>query len=76
VCPTLPPEQVGLGKDRSAPWHTLDAIARVLRLDDAGREYLFELSAKDAARPRQRRAQKVPMHFQRLGLDPTPEGKR
>ena len=25
---------------RSAPWPTLDAIARVLRLDDAGREYL------------------------------------
>jgi len=35
---------------RSAPWPTLDAIARVLRLDDAGREYLYELSAKDAAR--------------------------
>lgn len=51
---------------RSAPWSTLDAIARVLRLDDAGREYLFELSAIDAARPRHRRAQQVPIHFQRL----------
>lgn len=29
---------------RSAPWPTLDAITRVLRLDDAGREYLYELS--------------------------------
>ena len=51
---------------RSAPWSTLDAIARVLRLDDAGREYLFELSAIDAAPPRHRRAQQVPIHFQRL----------
>jgi hypothetical protein len=51
---------------RSAPWPTLDAIARVLRLDDAGRDYLFELSAKDAARPRQRRAQKVPTYLHRL----------
>ncbi|MFI5693248.1 helix-turn-helix domain-containing protein [Kribbella sp. NPDC051586] len=51
---------------RGAPWSTLDAIARALRLDDAGREYLFGLSATDAARPRRRRSQKVPVQVQRL----------
>jgi transcriptional regulator with XRE-family HTH domain len=51
---------------RGAPWATLDAIARALRLDEAGRDYLFELSAKDDERPRQRRAQKVAPHFARL----------
>jgi low temperature requirement protein LtrA/transcriptional regulator with XRE-family HTH domain len=33
---------------RGAPWATLDTIARVLRLDDAGRDYLFELSVLNA----------------------------
>jgi transcriptional regulator with XRE-family HTH domain len=51
---------------RRAPWSTLDAIARALRLDEAGRDYLFELSARDGERPRQRRVQKVTPHFTRL----------
>jgi len=51
---------------RSAPWPTMDAIARALRLDEDGRDYLFELTAKDAAQPRQRRTQKVSPHSQRL----------
>lgn len=51
---------------RSAPQHTLDVIARVLRLDDVGREYLFGLSASDGTPPRRRRAQKVTVPFQRL----------
>lgn len=51
---------------RGAPWPTLDTIARALRLDVAGREYLFELSEQDADRPRRRRAQKVPTHLRRL----------
>src|SRR4051812_7893855 len=51
---------------RSAPWPTMDAIARALRLDEAGRDYLFELTAKDASQPRQRRTQKVSPHSQRL----------
>jgi transcriptional regulator with XRE-family HTH domain len=51
---------------RGAPWATLDAIARALRLDDAGREYLSELSEQDATRPRRRRTQRVTTHLQRL----------
>lgn len=51
---------------RTAPPSTLDAIASALRLDDAGREYLFELSGPDAARPRRPRAQEVAPHLQRL----------
>ncbi|MGW5646038.1 helix-turn-helix domain-containing protein [Saccharopolyspora sp. NPDC003752] len=41
----------------SAP--VLDTIARVLHLDDDGREYMFELAGKDTSRPRRRNAQKV-----------------
>lgn len=52
---------------RSAPAATLEAIARALRLDDAGRTYLFELSGKAAAQqPRQRRAQKASPYLCRL----------
>lgn len=51
---------------RWAPWPTLDAVARALRIDDAGREYLFELAEQEAARPRRRRTQRMPIHLQRL----------
>ncbi|MFF2316926.1 helix-turn-helix domain-containing protein [Arthrobacter sp. NPDC058097] len=51
---------------RSAPWSTLNTIAKVLHLDDASRDYLFELSAKNPAGSHQRRAQKVPSQMQRL----------
>lgn len=57
---------------RTAPAATLHAIARALRLDDAGRDYLFELSGKGAARTRQRRKQKASPHLHRL-LDGMPE---
>ncbi|NYJ08057.1 helix-turn-helix domain-containing protein [Petropleomorpha daqingensis] len=51
---------------RTAPLSTLDAIARVLRLDDASRDYLCELSGKAASQPRQRRAQKAAPHLVRV----------
>lgn len=54
---------------RDAPWATLDAIARALRLNPAERDYLFELSSTD--RPRRRRAQQPSAHLQRL-LDGLP----
>jgi len=59
---------------RTAPRSTLDAIARVLRLDDAGRDYLLELPGKTASRPRQRRAQKPAPHLLRVlgGLTDVP----
>ncbi|MDA3644248.1 helix-turn-helix transcriptional regulator [Saccharopolyspora indica] len=44
---------------RLASEPVLDAIARVLRLDDDEREYLSELSGRDSARPRRRSGQKV-----------------
>lgn len=47
----------------------LDALARVLRLDDGERAYMFELSGKDAARPRRRTAQKVQPQLRRLLAD-------
>jgi transcriptional regulator with XRE-family HTH domain len=55
---------------RGAPGSTLDSAAPALRLDEAGCDY-FELSAKDAERRRQRRAQKVAPHFARLQDDLT-----
>ncbi|TSD92869.1 helix-turn-helix domain-containing protein [Skermania sp. ID1734] len=51
-------------RQASAP--VLDTLARVLRLDDDERTYLFELSGKDAERPRRRPAQKVQPHLRRL----------
>ncbi|MCF6469412.1 helix-turn-helix domain-containing protein [Nonomuraea sp. MG754425] len=48
----------------SAP--VLDAIARILRLDHDERAYLFELSGKDAARPRRPVAQQVQPQLRRL----------
>ncbi|UKD57672.1 helix-turn-helix domain-containing protein [Amycolatopsis sp. FU40] len=44
-------------RQASAP--VLDTLARVLRLTEEERGYLFELAGKDAARPRRRSAQKV-----------------
>lgn len=51
---------------RSPPWPTLDTIARVLQVDEAGREFLFQLAAGSTDRPRRRRAQKVPPHVRRM----------
>ncbi|MEU9453127.1 helix-turn-helix domain-containing protein [Streptomyces sp. NPDC048277] len=51
---------------RQAAEPVLDTLARVLRLDDGERAYLFELSGRDAARPRRRITQKVQPHLQRL----------
>ncbi|MET0423340.1 MAG: helix-turn-helix transcriptional regulator [Actinoplanes sp.] len=51
---------------RLAAETVLDALARVLRLDEDERAYLFELSGKEAARPRRRRAQRVQPQLQRL----------
>ncbi|WP_157226495.1 helix-turn-helix domain-containing protein [Gordonia soli] len=51
---------------RTPPWGTLDAISRGLRIDEAGRNYVFALISADAAPPRQRRAQRVPAHLQRV----------
>lgn len=51
---------------RGAPQSTLDAIARALQLDDAGRAYLYQLaSAHDLPRPTRRR-QVVSPHYQQL----------
>ncbi|MBI0376974.1 helix-turn-helix domain-containing protein [Streptomyces albiflaviniger] len=51
---------------RQASEPVLDTLARVLRLDDGERAYLFELSGRDAARPRRRTAQKVHPQLRRL----------
>jgi transcriptional regulator with XRE-family HTH domain len=48
----------------SAP--VLTSLARVLRLDDVERVYLFKLAGKQTARPRRRTAQKVRPQLQRL----------
>lgn len=48
----------------SAP--VLTALARVLRLDEVQRAYLFTLAGKQTARPRRRTAQKVRPQLQRL----------
>ena len=51
---------------RLAAEPVLDALARALRLSEDERIYLFELSGKDAARPRRRPAQRVQPQLQRL----------
>ncbi|GAA2522668.1 helix-turn-helix domain-containing protein [Winogradskya humida] len=51
---------------RQAAEPVLNALARVLRLSDDERTYLFELSGKDAARPRRRATQRVQPQLQRL----------
>lgn len=51
---------------RRAAEPVLEALARALRLDPDERAYLFELSGKDAGRPRRRRAQSVQPPLQRL----------
>lgn len=51
---------------RQASETVLDTLARVLRLDDGERAYLFELSGKDAARPRRGTTQKVQPQLRRL----------
>jgi transcriptional regulator with XRE-family HTH domain len=56
---------------RQASEPVLDTLARVLRLDADERAYMFELSGKDAARPRRRITQKVQPQLQRL-LDDLP----
>ncbi|MFC9360259.1 helix-turn-helix domain-containing protein [Rhodococcus sp. NPDC057014] len=51
---------------RGAPWPTLETIASALRLDQAGRDYLLELSMRPPAQPRQRKAQRASPHLLRL----------
>ncbi|MBM2619726.1 helix-turn-helix domain-containing protein [Actinoplanes sp. LDG1-06] len=51
---------------RRAAEPVLDALARALRLGEDERAYLFELSGKDAGRPRRRPAQKVQPQLRRL----------
>jgi hypothetical protein len=51
---------------RGAPWQTLDSIANALRLDQAGRDYLLQLSMHPPARPRRGRAQRASPHLLRL----------
>ncbi|MEU8876019.1 helix-turn-helix domain-containing protein [Streptomyces javensis] len=51
---------------RQASEPVLDTLARVLRFDDGERAYMFELSGRDAARPRRRTAQKVHPQLRRL----------
>ncbi|MET7815625.1 helix-turn-helix domain-containing protein [Streptomyces sp. NPDC005395] len=51
---------------RRASEPVLDALARVLRLDDGERAYLLELSGRDTARPRRRTSQKVRPQLRRL----------
>ncbi|MFJ3640198.1 helix-turn-helix domain-containing protein [Streptomyces sp. NPDC090108] len=48
----------------SAP--VLTVLARVLRLDDDQRDYLFELAGKESARPHRQKGQKVRPPLQRL----------
>ncbi|MEV0612438.1 helix-turn-helix domain-containing protein [Nonomuraea sp. NPDC050404] len=51
---------------RQASEPVLDTIARVLLLSDDERAYIFELSGKEAARPRRRVRQKVQPQLRRL----------
>jgi transcriptional regulator with XRE-family HTH domain len=51
---------------RRASEPVLDALARALRLSEDERAYLFELSGKDAGRPRPLPAQRVQPQLQRL----------
>lgn len=51
---------------RQASEPVLEILARVLRLDDGERAYMFELSGRDASRPRRRTTQKVQPQLQRL----------
>ncbi|PGH51830.1 helix-turn-helix domain-containing protein [Streptomyces sp. Ru87] len=51
---------------RRASEPVLDALARALRLSGDERAYLFELSGKDAGRPRRRPAQRVQPLLRRL----------
>ncbi|MFF7650688.1 helix-turn-helix domain-containing protein [Streptomyces sp. NPDC007983] len=51
---------------RQASEPVLDALARALRLSEDERAYLFELSGKDAGRPRRRPAQRVQPQLRRL----------
>jgi transcriptional regulator with XRE-family HTH domain len=51
---------------REAPWPTLDTIASALHLDQAGRDYLLELSMRPLVRPLQRKAQRPSPHLLRL----------
>ncbi|RDG37414.1 helix-turn-helix domain-containing protein [Streptomyces corynorhini] len=53
----------------SAP--VLEALARVLHLDDDQRDYLFGLAGKETARPRRRSRQKVQPQLRRLMDDLT-----
>ena len=54
---------------RFAPWSTLDAIARVLHIDQAGRDYLMELSTTEPTKPRRRTTRPVSAHLRRLVSD-------
>lgn len=51
---------------RQAAESVLEALARVLRLTEDERAYLFELSGKDAGRPRRRPTQRAQPQLQRL----------
>lgn len=52
---------------RAAPWPTLETIAGALRLDQAGRDYLLELSMRPVSRPpRKSKAQRASPHLLRL----------
>ncbi|WP_330456000.1 helix-turn-helix domain-containing protein [Streptomyces sp. NBC_00820] len=51
---------------RQASAEVLDSIARVLRLDEDERAYMFGLVGKDAARPRRQAPQKVQPQLRRL----------
>ncbi|MEV4476241.1 helix-turn-helix domain-containing protein [Nonomuraea sp. NPDC049504] len=51
---------------RQASASVLDGIARVLRLSDDERSYLYELSGKEAAAPGRRAAQRVQPQLRRL----------
>ncbi|WP_328354752.1 helix-turn-helix transcriptional regulator [Streptomyces sp. NBC_00457] len=51
---------------RRASEPVLDALARALRLSKDERAYLFELSGKDAGRPRRRPTQRVQPQLRRL----------
>ncbi|WP_243793944.1 helix-turn-helix domain-containing protein [Saccharopolyspora gloriosae] len=56
---------------RQASEPVLDALARVLRLGDDERAYLFEVSGKDAVRPRRRAGQEAQPQLRRLLADLT-----
>jgi transcriptional regulator with XRE-family HTH domain len=51
---------------RQASQPVLDGLARILRLDEDERKYLFELAGKDAARPRRQAVHKVHPQLRRL----------